>query len=218
MQKISHVQQNIPAFKGQYKKTERGVPYYHTNSAIKIGGAFAGAAALMSLLELGSNKLLKTMYENMPNQKSIMEAPKSKSSIILGGLFYIAIHLGASAFIDYKRNQKAQETANIVKQLGTKRAIMTNDDIALSNKGRAYYDSNVGAKYGGWLGAGIGALIAIQQLYSNKALRGAKNPKGVLGVAIASSIGTTALVDCLGGWLLGKWSDNIANKDARKHA
>ena len=154
------------------------------------------------------------MYESMPNQKSMMEAPRSKSSIILGGLFYIAIHLGASAFIDYKRNQKAQETANIVKQLGTKRAVMTNDDIALSNKGRAYYDSNVGSKYGGWLGAGIGALKAIQELYSNKELRGAKVPKAALGVGIASNIGVTAL----GGWLLGKWSDNIANKDARKHA
>ena len=207
------VQKNS-AFKGQYKKTEQGNPYYHTNSAIKIGGAFAGVAALTTLLELGSNKFLKTMYESMPNQKSMMEAPKSKSSIILGGLAAIATHLGVSAFIDYKRNQKAQETANIVKQLGTKRAIMTNDDIALSNKGRAYYDSNVGSKYGGWLGAGIGALKAIQELYSNKELRGAKVPKAALGGGIASNIGVTAL----GGWLLGKWSDNIANKDARKHA
>ena len=205
-------QHKFPAFQGNYKRNEQGVPYYHTNSAIKIGGAFAGAAALITLLELGTNKFLKTMYESMPNQKSMMEAPRSKSSIIMGGLVSIAAHLGASAFIDYKRNQKAQETANIVKQAGLKRAIMTNDDIALSNKGRAYYDSNVGSKYGGWLGAGIGAITTIHGLYSDKEIR--KLPKVALGAGISIGIGIISL----GGWLLGKWSDNIANKDARKHA
>ena len=31
-----------PAFKGNYKRTEQGNPYYHTNSAMKIGGTLAG--------------------------------------------------------------------------------------------------------------------------------------------------------------------------------
>ena len=74
------------------------------------------------------------------------------------------------SFIDHKRNEKAKETADFVKKVGTKNAVMNSDEVALSNKGRAYYDSNTGAKYGGWLGAAAGVIGAVRSFVNQKVL------------------------------------------------
>ena len=129
-----------PAFKGNYKRTEQGNPYYHTNSAMKIGGTLAGLCALGTAIDLAGN---------------------NKTAILANGLAALAIHLGCAAFIDHKRNEKAKETADFVKKVGTKNAVMNSDEVALSNKGRAYYDSNTGAKYGVWCGTGVGLVTGI---------------------------------------------------------
>ena len=216
------------AFKGNYKKNEHGSLYYHTNSAIKIGGFMAGISAVGSLIELSSDSFLNNTYNKLLKESKPATAYKSKkTSIIIRGLISIAINLGCAAFIDYKRNQKAKETVDYVKRTGTKNALNNRNDISISNRGRAYYDSNTGSKYGAWLGAGAGIISSIATyITENNSIKqlekqGKKIPdeikklqKSSMAIGTIVSIGISAL----GGWLLGKWSDHIANKDAQKHA
>ena len=100
--------------------------------------------------------------------------------------------------IDHLRNKKAKEKADFVKQVGVKKAVIENDDIALSNKGRAYYESNVGTKYGALLGAVCG-LLHTAMLRKKEYI-------------------TNAITFAIGGFIMGKIADSNTNKDARKHA
>ena len=111
--------------------------------------------------------------------------------------------VGCGMLVDKFRNDKAKETADIVKQVGVKNAVMNNDRIALSNKGRAYYESNQGSKYGAFLGAGCGIIGALMEQGKN--------------IKISGAIGS-ALTFALGGWIMGKIADSNSNKDARRHA
>ena len=108
---------------------------------------------------------------------------------------------------------------------------MNSDEVALSNKGRAYYDSNTGAKYGGWLGAAAGVIGAVRSFVNQKVLDSqiqkqlgelsTKEKDAIKGFAKVGSIEGSIFGICiyaLSGWLLGKWADSIANNDARKHA
>ncbi len=239
-------QSNIqkPAFKGKWDRTEQGTPYYKTCSAMKIGGTLAGLSALGTLMTLGTNSLgysaLKTAKKDVPtNIQSIYK--KGRQAALLYGAVALATHLGSAAYIDHKRNEKAKEVANYVQHVGVKNAVMNSDDIAFSNNGRAYYDSNVGAKNGAWLGALAGvASYAINFLNHKKELSKVmkdiekdikdlpidkKEVDGVIKGA-KKAVKTGSVIGCiigagfcaLGGWLLGKWSDHIANNDARKHA
>lgn len=226
-------------FRGKWDKTEQGTPYYKTHSAMKIGGTLAGIATAGTLINLASNnfgnKLLKSSGDALDKTtKEIyeMSAKRGKNAIIISGLITLATHLGCAAIIDSKRNQKAKEVANYAKQVGAKNAVKNNDEISLSNKGRAYYESNVGSKYGAWLGAGAGIIAVAKKHFSEKdamdqlakAVKEDKNPKEMETILKAAKIGRnigkviSVGVTALGGWLLGKWADNIANNDTRKHA
>lgn len=242
---VSCSQQNIqkPAFKGKWDRTEQGTPYYKTCSAMKIGGTLAGLSVLSTLMNLWINKegssALKAVEKDVP--KNIQsQLKKGRSAILLTGAVAMAAHLAPAAYIDYKRNVKAKEVANYVQHVGVKNAVMNNDNIAFSNKGRAYYDSNIGAKNGAWLGAlAATASYAIHFLISRKEVSNVtkeaekeiknlpidkkevdeliKGAKKVIkmGSVVGCTIGVG--LSALGGWLLGKWSDHIANNDARKH-
>ena len=207
-----------PAFKGNYKRTEQGNPYYHTNSAMKIGGTLAGLCALGTAIDLAGNNFFQKALKNLPEADKDLIKINNKTAILANGLAALAIHLGCAAFIDHKRNEKAKETADFVKKVGTKNAVMNSDEVALSNKGRAYYDSNTGAKYGVWCGTGVGLVIGYAKELKNldsktpDVIKTATKTGGAIGIAMG--IGISAL----GGWLLGKWADSIANNDARKHA
>ena len=150
-----------PSFKGNYKRTEQGNPYYHTNSAMKIGGTLAGLCALGTAIDLAGNNFFQKALKNLPEADKDLIKINNKTAILANGLAALAIHLGCAAFIDHKRNEKAKETADFVKKVGTKNAVMNSDEVALSNKGRAYYDSNTGAKYGVWCGTGTGLVTGI---------------------------------------------------------
>ena len=207
-----------PAFKGNYKRTEQGNPYYHTNSAMKIGGTLAGLCALGTAIDLAGNNFFQ---KNLPEADKDLIKINNKTAILANGLAALAIHLGCAAFIDHKRNEKAKETADFVKKVGTKNAVMNSDEVALSNKGRAYYDSNTGAKYGVWCGTGAGLVTGILGYAKELKKLDSKTPDVIKtatktggAIGIAMGIGISAL----GGWLLGKWADSIANNDARKHA
>lgn len=210
-----------PAFKGNYKRTEQGNPYYHTNSAMKIGGTLAGLCALGSAIDLAGNNFFQKALKNLPEADKDLIKINNKTAILANGLAALAIHLGCAAFIDHKRNEKAKETADFVKKVGTKNAVMNSDEVALSNKGRAYYDSNTGAKYGVWCGTGAGLVTGILGYAKELKKLDSKTPDVIKtatktggAIGIAMGIGISAL----GGWLLGKWADSIANNDARKHA
>ena len=210
-----------PAFKGNYKRTEQGNPYYHTNSAMKIGGTLAGLCALGTAIDLAGNNFFQKALKNLPEADKNLIKINNKTAILANGLAALAIHLGCAAFIDHKRNEKAKETADFVKKVGTKNAVMNSDEVALSNKGRAYYDSNTGAKYGVWCGTGTGLVTGILGYAKELKKLDSKTPDVIKtatktggAIGIAMGIGISAL----GGWLLGKWADSIANNDARKHA
>lgn len=210
-----------PAFKGNYKRTEQGNPYYHTNSAMKIGGTLAGLCALGAAIDLAGNNFFQKALKNLPEADKDLIKINNKTAILANGLAALAIHLGCAAFIDHKRNEKAKETADFVKKVGTKNAVMNSDEVALSNKGRAYYDSNTGAKYGVWCGTGTGLVTGILGYAKELKKLDSKTPDVIKtatktggAIGIAMGIGISAL----GGWLLGKWADSIANNDARKHA
>ena len=210
-----------PAFKGNYKRTEQGNPYYHTNSAMKIGGTLAGLCALGTAIDLAGNNFFQKALKNLPEADKDLIKINNKTAILANGLAALAIHLGCAAFIDHKRNEKAKETADFVKKVGTKNAVMNSDEVALSNKGRAYYDSNTGAKYGVWCGTGAGLVTGILGYAKELKNLDSKTPDVIKtatktggAIGIAMGIGISAL----GGWLLGKWADSIANNDARKHA
>lgn len=210
-----------PAFKGNYKRTEQGNPYYHTNSAMKIGGTLAGLCALGTAIDLAGNNFFQKALKNLPEADKDLIKINNKTAILANGLAALAIHLGCAAFIDHKRNKKAKETADFVKKVGTKNAVMNSDEVALSNKGRAYYDSNTGAKYGVWCGTGAGLVTGILGYAKELKKLDSKTPDVIKtatktggAIGIAMGIGISAL----GGWLLGKWADSIANNDARKHA
>ena len=210
-----------PSFKGNYKRTEQGNPYYHTNSAMKIGGTLAGLCALGTAIDLAGNNFFQKALKNLPEADKDLIKINNKTAILANGLAALAIHLGCAAFIDHKRNEKAKETADFVKKVGTKNAVMNSDEVALSNKGRAYYDSNTGAKYGVWCGTGTGLVSGILGYSKELKKLDSKTPDVIKtatktggAIGIAMGIGISAL----GGWLLGKWADSIANNDARKHA
>ena len=210
-----------PAFKGNYKRTEQGNPYYHTNSAMKIGGTLAGLCALGTAIDLAGNNFFQKALKNLPEADKDLIKINNKTAILANGLAALAIHLGCAAFIDHKRNEKAKETADFVKKVGTKNAVMNSDEVALANKGRAYYDSNTGAKYGVWCGTGAGLVTGILGYAKELKKLDSKTPDVIKtatktggAIGIAMGIGISAL----GGWLLGKWADSIANNDARKHA
>ena len=210
-----------PSFKGNYKRTEQGNPYYHTNSAMKIGGTLAGLCALGTAIDLAGNNFFQKALKNLPEADKDLIKINNKTAILANGLAALAIHLGCAAFIDHKRNEKAKETADFVKKVGTKNAVMNSDEVALSNKGRAYYDSNTGAKYGVWCGTGTGLVTGILGYAKELKKLDSKTPDVIKtatktggAIGIAMGIGISAL----GGWLLGKWADSIANNDARRHA
>ena len=181
-----------PAFKGSYDTTDKGVPYYKTNNALKVGAVYGGIGALGSLF---------------PGESKI------------GGLIGLGLHSAIGAFLDYKRNQKAAEAAEYIKTAGAKQALATREDIYISSvNGRPYYHSNVGAKYGTAIGAGIGAIIGIlpSSVITAAGLGKAKDKElataGVLSFAIITGITT------LGGFILGKISDYFTNKAAERNA
>ncbi len=221
----SNIQQ--PSFKGKWDRTEQGTPYYKTNSGTTAGAILAIPAGLtwlnkMKYKEPSAEEMqtakdmfkeagMDDFFKKLTGGKNIEEtlkmgnenALRMKKYAIPFAVLAAGLTAGCGMLVDKFRNDKAKETADIVKQAGVKNAVMNNDRIALSNKGRAYYESNQGSKYGAFLGAGCGIIGALMQQ--------GKNTK------ISEAIGS-ALTFAIGGWIMGKIADSNSNKDARRHA
>ncbi len=214
-------------FRGSFKKTEQGNPYYKTNSGTTAGAILAIPAGLTWLnkisykepsaeeTEAAKNVIKESgmddFFKKITGGKNFEEtlkmgnenALRMKKYAVPFAVLAAGLTVGCGMLVDKFRNDKAKETADIVKQVGVKNAVMNNDRIALSNKGRAYYESNQGSKYGAFLGAGCGIIGALMEQGKN--------------IKISGAIGS-ALTFALGGWIMGKIADSNSNKDARRHA
>ncbi len=216
---------NQQTFKGKYTRTEQGNPYYKTNSGTVAGAIVAVPAGLTWLRKLSlptteeagrkNSQKVKDMFtkglkeeyaENFSKsfdlgvKKAISKNKKLKSRAIPGAIIAATFSLGCGMLVDKLRNNKAKEAADTVGRVGLNNAIMHNDNISISGKGRAYYESSEGLKWGALLGAGCGI--------ANAALYGAK-PIQYL---------TKGLKFAVGGLIMGAITDACTNKSARKHS
>ena len=139
----------------------------------------------------------------------LLFAPKTITKNILSIAYPIIAHIGSALFIDHMRNKESAKVAEEIRSKGLRSAIHKNDKIMLSRNGRGYYESNTGAKHGTWLGATCGLINTLNpKLYTPQSSKALKIFSTIAGIGFSA----------LGGHLLGKWSDNIANKDARRNA
>ena len=212
-----------PAFRGKFERTEQGNSYYKTNAGTVAGGVMAGVAILPWLSKLGfkeapalddeAKSIMKEagmddMFKKF-GLKDIDEAFKEankngmrlKKYAIPFALVAAACTLGCGMLVDNIRNKKAKETADYTAQVGVKNAIMNGDSVALSNKGRTYYDSNAGKKYGALLGAGCGLIESIMTA-------GKFKPIGLLNM----------IPMAIGGLIMGAITDHYTNSSAKKNA
>ena len=224
-----------PNFKGSYQRTENGTPYYKTNSGTVAGGVMAGIAGLRWLDDLsrpttkesaekrargiigafmpknmttdGKKAIEDSIKEGLKDVEKQLERNKVlKKRAIPSAIIAAGVTLGCGMLVDALRNKRARESAEFVKQVGTKKAVMESDTVSLSNKGRPYYDSKIGKEYGFALGAGCG-FINYAMNYSKH------NPQKGMAALLGSVISFG-----LGGLLMGAIADHNTNSDARKHA
>ena len=224
-----------PNFKGSYQRTENGTPYYKTNSGTVAGGVMAGIAGLRWLDDLsrpttkesaekrargiigafmpknmttdGKKAIEDSIKEGLKDVEKQLERNKVlKKRAIPCAIIAAGVTLGCGMLVDALRNKRARESAEFVKQVGTKKAVIESDTVSLSNKGRPYYDSKIGKEYGFALGAGCG-FINYAMNYSKH------NPQKGMAALLGSVISYG-----LGGLLMGAIADHNTNSDARKHA
>lgn len=217
----SYVQQ--PAFRGKFEKTEQGNPYYKTNSGTVAGGVMAGVAALPWLSKLsfkevpaldvdsktfmkesGMEDMFKAFGVNDLDDalnKANKNGVRLKKYAVPFALVAAACSLGCGMLVDNIRNKKAKETADYTAQVGVHNALMSGDSVALSNKGRTYYDSNIGKKYGAFLGAGCGLIDSVMST-------GKFKPIGLLNM----------IPMAIGGLIMGAITDHFTNSNAKKNA
>ena len=202
-----------PNFKGSYQRTENGTPYYKTNSGTVAGAVMAVPAGLawignltLPTAEGNSANEIKTVFDKFLPKNPLEFNRVLKKRAIPCAIIASGVTLGCGMLVDALRNKRARESAEFVKQVGTKKAVMESDTVSLSNKGRPYYDSKIGKEYGFALGAGCG-FINYAMNYSKH------NPQKGMAALLGSVISYG-----LGGLLMGAIADHNTNSDARKHA
>ena len=202
-----------PNFKGSYQRTENGTPYYKTNSGTIAGAVMAVPAGLawignltLPTAEGNSANEIKTVFDKFLPKNPLEFNSALKKRAIPCAIIAAGVTLGCGMLVDALRNKRARESAEFVKQVGTKKAVMESDTVSLSNKGRPYYDSTIGKESGFALGAGCG-FINYAMNYSKH------NPQKGMAALLGSVI-----FFGLGGLLMGAIADHNTNNDARKHA
>ena len=202
-----------PNFKGSYQRTENGTPYYKTNSGTVAGAVMAVPAGLawignltLPTAEGNSANEIKTVFDKFLPKNPLEFNRVLKKRAIPCAIIAAGVTLGCGMLVDALRNKRARESAEFVKQVGTKKAVTESETVSLSNKGRPYYDSKIGKEYGFALGAGCG-FINYAMNYSKH------NPQKGMAALLGNVISFG-----LGGLLMGAIADHNTNSDARKHA
>lgn len=200
-----------PNFRGSYQRTENGTPYYKTNSGTIAGAVMAVPAGGVWLANLSNSKTIEFLKNDKKNAKNLSKNEEEllktmKKRAIPCAIIAAGMTLGCGMLVDALRNKKAQEKAEFIKQVGTQKAIAEGDNLALSNSGKPFYESNQGKKYGFGLGAvcGLAAAIMSHSKYSSKS--------GIVPFI------SNAITFGLGGLLMGAIADHNTNNDAQKHA
>ena len=217
------------SFKGKYKQTENGNTYYHTNSAKAIGYSLGGLRLLLGLATASTFCYFS---------KSIDKNHISKN---IGKRCLVAAAIGActdiiaSTLIDSKRNKEVRKMTNDINYYGANEVFQKNNNVQITDNKNICYKSNIGSKYGVLLGLGSGVIMETTNFISDKIFtKSLKNKEGIRELPndikeIVSNLYSTThsrglfniaiTLGCctLGGWLLGKWSDSVANKKMREN-
>ena len=226
------------AFKGTIKKTEKGNPYHHSNSAMKIGGTLGCVATAGAFLSKTLNdSYVKALSQNKEIPKEVItKAAESikpiKNLAFIGSLLVAALHFTCAGIIDKKRNQANKDFADKIQEQGVEETTKYRNDIAISENGNLYKESDTGKKMGAKLGAIAGLIYGGYDFFKNKKVtetitkeltndlpkESVEQIKTISKASGLMAIPLTIGIYALGGWLLGKWSDRIANNDANKNA
>ncbi len=148
--------------------------------------------------EKGWQEGLKTSAAEV--EKQLKQNKLKKKMAIPGAIIAAICSIGCGMAVDNLRNQKARQTADYARKVGDKAALMQGDRVAINNRGKAYYESNEGSKWGAMFGAGCGIIHSLMS--TNRGVRGIVVPTATFA---------------LGGWLMGLIADHNANKAAMKH-
>ena len=204
-------------FKGNVKRTEKGNPYYHSNSGTKIGtGLAVGMCGLLATVPFLNhiNKILlqnnkKTMSSDKIEKytKTITENKNNFKKILVPAIAAMGTYIACGAIIDYFRNKNAKKSADLVGRVGVRRAMAQDDNIEISKNNHPYYYSDQSAKKGALLGAVANTGLAL--IDNNNGVQATRLPK-------AGRLAGAAVVGAIGGAILGAWADHSSNKKADK--
>lgn len=198
------VPSQTPTFKG-IKKTEKGVPYHHSNTATIIGAGVAGLSLIKWGALLTSYSILKKNgYDFVDsNIKAVLKEQGNrfgKYGYAFAGIA-AACSIGCGVLVDYIRNKKAKEVAE--EYVLNPNQALASENMEYSEEGVPYFKSKIGLKTGALLGATCGILehmMICTKSVKNKMLTGAK--------------GTLQMV--IGGLLVGALADSLTNSKSKK--
>lgn len=188
---------------------------FTTNAGLKTGAVYGGIGTLGALFTSSlvkvSDKLVNDIAQNDSNLTKVIGADSNAMKHFAKGNllyipFFIAATLGCGAIVDRFINKKNAAFAERLEKEGKDKVLKSDDNADMTFKKNVYYKSDTGKKIGTALGAVVMPALTL-------IMNGLSKTK-VSAVSIASALFQGAL----GGLILGAITDNIANKNARKHA
>lgn len=149
----------------------------------------------------GCNNLLRRVQESIPDAEAYRKTCLRKCRIAIPAtIIATGCTIGGGAVVDYVRNNRAKETAELGAK-GNIEQLSASNNTQLSETGLPYYKSRIGKQLGALFGAGCGILSAF--------LNG--------GIArTAANMSIRAFAFALGGLAIGAIYDNVVNKRSEK--
>ncbi len=172
-----------PNFRGNYRETKNGNPYYSTNSAAIAGGILA-VPAFIHQYSFGktNSKIASSKAKELENflataseqekerlnkivnleklseyYKKVANTPTSR--ILIPAILASGLTLGCGLIVNRLRNKNAQMASDEIRYKGSEQAPNDNKNIKISENGNLYYKSNDGKRIGTLLGLGTGATF-----------------------------------------------------------
>lgn len=175
---------------------------FKTHAGLKIGTALSViAAARHGLSAQGQSMAAKV------GAIDEVAAKATKSKILWTIPITALVYIGCGVILDKLINDKRVKFSQDSASKDMKETIKSDKTADITREGNVYQKSKTGKKYGTLLG-----LVAFPALRAvNLAIKENKRCS-VLGFAINMAVGAVA------GRILGSWTDNSANKGAKKFA